>query len=192
VNAPVHAKANPPAGRERGNSTRSADPRAANGDSARVTIDLEDSVQYTSGRIANPDRIFFDLHAPRLTRELAREDIHVDGGLLTAVRVAQNHNGVVRVVLDVNGVKDYAASLTNNPPQLVIDLYGNSPAAPVRTAKGKRTQQTGGRLERSATAAKNEARSAPEYGSDQFGRKRGFHAFGAAGGDFEERHRQHY
>jgi N-acetylmuramoyl-L-alanine amidase len=118
-------------------------------------------VQYTSGRIANPDRIFFDLRAARLTRELAREDIHVDGGLLTAVRVAQNHNGVVRVVLDVNGVKDYAASLTNNPPQLVIDLYGNSPAAPVRTAKGKRTQQDGAEdWNGSAAAAKNEARSA--------------------------------
>ena len=162
VNAPVHAE-----GKSASRAGAAEIPHvrriraAANGDSARVTIDLEDSVQYTSGRIANPDRIFFDLHAARLTRELAREDIHVDGGLLTAVRVAQNHNGVVRVVLDVNGVKDYAASLTNNPPQLVIDLYGNSPAAPVRTAKGKRTQQDGAEdWNGSAAAAKNEARSA--------------------------------
>src|SRR2546427_9559815 len=37
-----------------------------------------------------------------------------------------------------NGVKDYTASLTGNPPQLLIDLYGNSaPTAPVRTAKAK-------------------------------------------------------
>ena len=115
---------------------------AANGDATRVTIDLEDNVQYASGRIANPDRIFFDLHAARLAPEVARGNIHVDGGLLTAVRVAQNHNGVVRVVLDVNGVKDYTASLTNNPSQLLIDLYGNSPAAPVRTAKVKKTQPT--------------------------------------------------
>src|SRR6266481_4272186 len=113
---------------------------AANGDATRVTIDLEDSVQFVSGRIANPDRIFFDLHSARLTPEVARGNIRVDGGLLTAVRVAQNHNGVVRVVLDVNGVKDYAASLANNPPQLLIDLYGNS-AAPVRTAKEKKAQQ---------------------------------------------------
>src|SRR6266853_3266462 len=113
---------------------------AANGDSTRVTIDLEDSVQFFSGRITNPDRIFFDLHAARLTPEVARGNIRVDGRLLTAVRVAQNHNGVVRVVLDVNGVKDYAASLANNPPQLLIDLYGNS-AAPVRTAKEKKAQQ---------------------------------------------------
>src|SRR6266478_4986699 len=134
---------------------------AANVNATRVTIDLEDSVQYTSGRIANPERVFFDLHAARLTPEVARGNIHVDGGLLTAVRVAQNHNGVVRVVLDVNGVKDYAASLTNNPPQLVIDLYGNSPAAaPVRTAKGKKPQQAVAEdSNESATAANSEGRT---------------------------------
>src|SRR6266480_213110 len=103
----------------------------ANGDTTRVTIDLEDSVQYASGRIANPERIFFDLHAARLTPEVARGNVRVDGGLLTAVRVAQNHEGVVRVVLDVNGVKEYTASLTNNPPRLLIDLYGDSQAAPM-------------------------------------------------------------
>jgi N-acetylmuramoyl-L-alanine amidase len=114
---------------------------AANGDATRVTIDLENTVQYTSGRIANPDRIFFDLHAARLTPEVARGNIRVDGNLLTAVRVAQNHEGVVRVVLDVTGVKDYTASLANNPSQLVIDLYANSAPAPVRTAKSKREPQ---------------------------------------------------
>jgi len=102
---------------------------------------------------------------------LAREDIHVDGGLLTAVRVAQNHNGVVRVVLDVNGVKDYAASLTNNPPQLVIDLYGNSPAAPVRTAKGKRTQQDGAEDWNGVRQRQRTKREALRIRSDQFGRK---------------------
>src|SRR5207253_2619630 len=45
---------------------------AANGDATRVTIDLDDSVQYTSGRIASPERIFFDLHSARLTPEAAR------------------------------------------------------------------------------------------------------------------------
>jgi len=131
---------------------------AANGDSTRVTIDLEDSVQFVSGRITNPDRIFFDLHAARLTPEVARGNIRVDGRLLTAVRVAQNHNGVVRVVLDVNGVKDYAASLANNPPQLLIDLYGNS-AAPVRTAKEKKAQQDAAvDSNENAAVAKNETR----------------------------------
>jgi N-acetylmuramoyl-L-alanine amidase len=110
----------------------------ASTDSTRVTIDLEDLVQYDSARIRNPDRIFFDLHAARLTPELARQNIHVEGDLLSEVRVAQNQSGIVRVVLNINGVKDYTASLLTNPPQLVIDLYPNSRGAAVRAAKAKR------------------------------------------------------
>jgi len=140
--APVHS-----GGKSVANANSSDIPRvrkihaAANGDATRVTIDLEDSVQYYSGRIANPDRIFFDLHAAKLAPEVARGNIHVEGNLLTAVRVAQNHAGVVRVVLDVNGVKDYTASLTKNPSQLLIDLYGSSPAQAVQTAQAKQKQQ---------------------------------------------------
>src|SRR6202035_1642178 len=111
---------------------------SATPDATRITIDLEDLVQYDSARIRNPDRIFFDLHAARLTPELARQDIHVEGDLLSAVRVAQNQAGVVRVVLNVKGVKDYTASLLSNPPQLVIDLYPDSHGALVRVAKAKR------------------------------------------------------
>jgi len=112
---------------------------SASPDFTRVTIDLEDLMQYSSARIRNPDRIFFDLHAARLTPELARQNIHVEGDLLSAVRVAQNQAGVVRVVLNVNGVKDYTASLLTNPPQLVIDLYPDTRGAAVRAAKAKRS-----------------------------------------------------
>jgi len=112
------------------------------GDATRVTIDLENSVEFTSGRISNPDRIFFDLQAARLPPEVVRSIIHVDGDLLTAVRVAQNHAGVVRIALDVNNVKDYTAVLSSNPAQLVIDLYGSSfGAEPVRTASAKRGEK---------------------------------------------------
>ena len=116
---------------------------SASADSTRVTIDLEDLVQYASARIRNPDRIFFDLHAARLTPELARQNIHVEGDLLSAVRVAQNQAGIVRVVLTINGVKDYTASLLTNPPQLVIDLYPDTRGAAVRAAKAKRNAAPG-------------------------------------------------
>jgi N-acetylmuramoyl-L-alanine amidase len=106
-------------------------------DGTEVVIDLDDSVQYVSGRIANPERIYFDLHSARLSPALVRNKIQVSGELLTQVRVAQNQGGKVRVVLDVNGVRDYAATLMHNPSRLVIELYatGGSRSAPVQTAK---------------------------------------------------------
>ena len=141
-----------------------------NGDATRVTIDLEDSVEFTSGRISNPDRIFFDLHAARLAPEVARSSIHVEGDLLTAVRVAQNHAGVVRVALDVNGIKDYTAVLTGNPPQLVIDLFGNSfGSEPVRSASARRREraENPAQNENSANSAPRETQTAAAKSSGQ-------------------------
>jgi N-acetylmuramoyl-L-alanine amidase len=130
---------------------------SASADSTRITIDLEDSVQYTSARIKNPDRIFFDLHAARLTPEVAKGSIPVEGDLLTDVRVAQNKAGVVRIVFNVNGVKDYTASLANNPPRLVIELYGSTVA--LRAAKSKRAKaQSDSNDEDTGTAASSENR----------------------------------
>jgi N-acetylmuramoyl-L-alanine amidase len=156
---------------------------SASADSTRVTIDLEDLVQYASARIRNPDRIFFDLHAARLTPELVRQDIHVEGDLLSAVRVAQNQAGVVRVVLNVNGVKDYTASLLTNPPQLVIDLYPNTRGAAVRAAKAKRSAPQGPIGEPSvASAALRDERAGVQAVSTTTTRVEPFGPPAAAGG----------
>jgi N-acetylmuramoyl-L-alanine amidase len=96
------------------------------GDSTTVTIDLENTVPFVSGRVVNPDRIFFDLRDARLTPEVARQQVAVEGDQLNAVRVAQHHAGIVRVVLEVNDVKDYDAHFENDPPRLVIELYGKA------------------------------------------------------------------
>ena len=122
--------------------------------STEIVLELEDSVQYVSGRIANPDRIYFDLQSARLSPAVARGNVHVGGDLLTKVRVAQNQFGVVRVVLDVNGVKDYAASLLQKPSRLVIELYGDS-AGPskspsVQTAQSTKSENPAPAIERPA------------------------------------------
>jgi N-acetylmuramoyl-L-alanine amidase len=140
--------------------------------STRVTIELESGVQYISGRIANPDRIYFDLHGAKLTPVLAHTKIKTDGTLLGAVRVAQNPSSVVRVVLDVNGVTDYTASLLNNPSRLVIDLYSNGEA--VQTAKAgdgsgetaasenaTATEKPAGKTQSAATTPVKSARAEP-------------------------------
>ena len=157
TSAPVHSGGKSVSGTNSAELPRVRRVRTSvNGDATRVTIDLDDTVEFTSGRISSPDRIFFDLHAARLTPEVARSSIHVEGDVLTAVRVAQNHAGVVRVALDVNGVKEYTALLTKDPTQLVIDLYGSSfGAEPVRTANAKRAEKAGAEESRPTDATAN-------------------------------------
>ncbi len=123
-------------------------------DSTEVIIDLEDSVLYSAGRIANPDRIYFDLRSAKLSPAVTHADFHVSGGMLTKVRAAQYQAGVVRVVLDVDGVRDYAVSLTKKPTRLVIELY---PAA----YRGNAIKTETARKNKSAESAVVEAGTAP-------------------------------
>ena len=95
----------------------------------RVVISLEDEVKYQAARIANPDRIYFDLYTARLSSALAGKTLDVQNGFLKAVRVAQNQAGVVRVVLEVDKVKDYSVFLLKDPYRLVVDVYGDNMTA---------------------------------------------------------------
>jgi len=96
-------------------------------DYTRVAIDLEQEVQYEAGRVANPDRIFFDLHNTRLSSILMGKSFEVSDGFLRRIRVAQFQRGMVRVVLDVDDVSDYSAFLLPNPYRLIIDIHGRHP-----------------------------------------------------------------
>ncbi|MGH9815785.1 MAG: N-acetylmuramoyl-L-alanine amidase [Candidatus Acidiferrales bacterium] len=90
----------------------------------RVVISLEGAAKFQSGRITNPDRIYFDLYTAKLSSTLAGKTLEVGGGFLKAIRVAQNQVGVVRVVLDLEKVKDYSAFMLPDPYRLVVDVYG--------------------------------------------------------------------
>ena len=104
--------------------------RTSNGDMhTRVVIDVGSEVKYRSTRISEPDRIYFDIEGAKLTPAMVHKPTDVgDGVLLKGVRVAQNRDGISRVVLDVNQVKDYSVSLLPDPYRLVVDLYGASAA----------------------------------------------------------------
>src|SRR2546427_2450248 len=104
--------------------------RTSNGDGhTRVVIDVGSEVKYRSARISEPDRIYFDIEGAQLTSAMVPKPIDVgDGSLLKGIRTALNRDGILRVVLDVNQVKDYSASLLPDPYRLVVDLYGASPA----------------------------------------------------------------
>jgi N-acetylmuramoyl-L-alanine amidase len=125
--------------RESDNGTpRVLDIKTWNADNAmRIVVTLEDTVEFSASRIASPDRIYFDLHRAKLTPAIAKKNLDVKEGLLKSVRIAQNKDGVVRVVLDVDGARDYSAYLLASPYRLVIEVR-NKP--PVTTAKATTAQ----------------------------------------------------
>jgi N-acetylmuramoyl-L-alanine amidase len=90
----------------------------------RIIVRLNDTVRYSAARISSPDRIYFDLYKADLGAKFASSAPDITGGLLKSVRVAQNRDGVVRIVLDVNGAKNYSAYLLGKPYRLVIDVRG--------------------------------------------------------------------
>ncbi len=96
----------------------------------RIVIDVGSKVKYQAARISGPDRIYFDIEGAKLSSALLRTPVDLDsGGFLKTVRVAQNHSGIVRVVLEVNHVTDYSVFLLPDPYRLVVDVYGTSAAA---------------------------------------------------------------
>ncbi len=90
----------------------------------RVAIDLDSEVKYESGRVADPDRIFFDLPDTRLVSTLVGKSFDVQDGFLKKIRVAQYQHGSTRIVLEVDDVTEYSAFLLPNPYRLIIDIHG--------------------------------------------------------------------
>ncbi len=114
---------------ERGMPSVTAIQAFSTGNDAQVVVALEEAVQYESARIGSPDRIYFDLHKAKLDPSIEQKIVPIDDGLLKWVRVAQNSDGVVRLVLDAEGAKDFSAKLLSDPYRLVIDVRAQSPSS---------------------------------------------------------------
>jgi N-acetylmuramoyl-L-alanine amidase len=120
---------------------RVLDIRTWNADGAtRVVVTLDDTVAFNSAHIASPDRIYFDIHKAKLTPQLSKKTLDVKTGLLKSVRVGQNKDGVVRLVLDVDGARDASAYLLANPYRLVIEVKSNA-AMTAKKASGAAATQ---------------------------------------------------
>ncbi|MEE8348703.1 MAG: N-acetylmuramoyl-L-alanine amidase [Acidobacteriota bacterium] len=117
----------------------------ANEDYTRVVIQLDREVEFRKQILADPDRIYFDLQGTRLEAGLVDKTYAVNDLFLTQLRVGQNRNTVVRVVLDFEEIKKHTVFALYDPFRIVIDTLGGKsqeaftsesiePPAPVETA----------------------------------------------------------
>ena len=124
----------------------------SNPDYTRISIALDRDVTWESheldkGTAGKPGRIFIDLHNSKLGSSI--RDITIGDGLLKGVRAAQFKQGVVRVVLDTEQIRDYKIFPLSDPARLIVDVRGE-----------RRTEIS--RLENSLTTRMNEGLPAAE------------------------------
>lgn len=100
-------------------------------DYTRVVISLTSNPDYSRNRLANPDRLYFDIKNSRLKKDLQRT-IAVGNGMLKTVRAGQYSDSTVRVVFDLDKMTNYKILTMDDPVRLIIDVYGEKQAASVK------------------------------------------------------------
>jgi N-acetylmuramoyl-L-alanine amidase len=125
----VAAKPAPSAAATRMNPVQVTDLRYwSNPDYTRISLSLDRETAYEphvlkpTREAALPERIYIDIPAARLASGI--KDIPIGDGLLKTARIAQYQPDVVRLVLDVQNIRDYKIFPLSDPFRIIIDVKG--------------------------------------------------------------------
>jgi N-acetylmuramoyl-L-alanine amidase len=116
-------------------------------DATRIIIETTGEAEYTSDRVPNPDRLFFDFEDTRI--RLGQRGLisyPVNDPRLKQIRVALTQPTVARIVFDLQDGVDFTASRLANPSRVIVELRNRSvtPAPAEQTAPpviSNRTEQ---------------------------------------------------
>ena len=71
----------------------------------------------------------FDLKNTKISKEI-NTTLPVGDGILKTVRAGQFNQDTVRVVLDLEEIKDFKVFMLEDPARLIIDVYGHKKRLP--------------------------------------------------------------
>jgi len=100
----------------------------SNPDYTRIVVTLSHDALFEKHEIAKTpgsailSRIFFDITGAKLSPGV--KDLTIGDGLLKSVRVAQYNPETVRVVLDVDNIKEYKIFTFSDPFRIIVDVKG--------------------------------------------------------------------
>jgi N-acetylmuramoyl-L-alanine amidase len=103
----------------------------SNPDYTRVVIYVDDEVPYANRllrrdpSINKPPRLYIDIDSAKISPQL-KQPIPIYDGLLKLARAGQNSPDTVRVVLDIESIRDFKIFPLNDPFRIVIDIFGTS------------------------------------------------------------------
>ncbi len=122
-------------------------------DYTRVAVTLSHDTPFEKHEIAKTpgspllSRIYFDINGARLAHGV--KDLSIGDGLLKTVRLSQYNADTVRVVLDVDNIRDYKIFTFSDPFRIIVDVKGErraeiSALAPVIAAPPQPAGASGG------------------------------------------------
>ncbi len=97
-------------------------------DSTHMEFDLQATDLVRSGKLRNPDRIYFDLqsrkHEQGAVKDLNKQKtVSIPGNLLTGVRISQRKQGAMRIVLDLKCSCDFTYQTSSgSPARLLVEV----------------------------------------------------------------------
>jgi N-acetylmuramoyl-L-alanine amidase len=96
-------------------------------DYIRFVFDLSKPVEFTNGKLSNPERLFFDLKNTKLGKNL-KKVVEVNNEFVKSVRLGQFSADTVRIVFDLSA-QSYNFKILNleDPARLVVDIFGSAP-----------------------------------------------------------------
>lgn len=103
-------------------------------DSTRIAVELSRETKWKYGRLARPERLFFDFLDTRPRLGPARVHVvPVGDARVRQARVALKDPRTTRLVLDLAGEVEYEVSHLTNPERLVVELRLKTGARPAET-----------------------------------------------------------
>lgn len=100
----------------------------SNPDYTRIAVTLDREAKFSHHRLQQvkegtlPERIYIDIEGARIMPGV--RDIPIGDGLLKMARVGQFRPDVVRVVLDIENIREYKIFPLSDPSRIIIDVKG--------------------------------------------------------------------
>jgi N-acetylmuramoyl-L-alanine amidase len=94
-----------------------------NRDFVRFVFDISKPVEFTNGKLSNPERLFFDLKNTKLAKGL-RKSFEINYEFVKSVRIGQFSTDTARIVFDLQKqAYNFKVMNLEDPSRLVIDIY---------------------------------------------------------------------
>src|ERR1700681_4058616 len=106
------------------------------GDVTRIAVEATGAFGFRSDRLANPDRVYFDL--PGTVPALEHKGINtitVGDQFVRQIRVAETQRGTTRIVLDLVTSVEISTSVLSNPDRLIVELRRTGTAPPAQVTQ---------------------------------------------------------